>query len=407
MIKAGSIAYAILICIVVGIFCYSLLLMSGYAKIHQGMLDAHAELVSNNESAQEYFLAKIEDIEEKRITVDVFDNGMVSSGRIKPWGFYKVLLTTSVFKKDTIKRAALIGQWQKEDALALYLSDASKPLFMVEKAKITGNVFLPKSGIKAGYITSNAYRDTKFLIGTKRNSKTSLPKIDHIDFAYDIDNARQIRLNEIKDNVVLYNGFSKQTLVIESDTIIVDNKKLSGNIVIKSKDSIYIKKNNVLEDIIIEAPKVAFESGFVGNVQVLAEKVVGLEENVVLKYPSGILMNTGNVDKREVVIGKKSKILGGVVINDINRGLDKIITVEEDAEVIGDIYCSGKLQLKGNVIGTVYTSNFYLRTEASAYDNYILNGTIDRKSLPDEFVRIPLFKNKSEYFKPYAIIKQI
>ena len=31
----------------------------------------------------------------------------------------------------------------------------------------------------------------------------------------------------------------------------------------------------------------------------------------------------------------------------------------------------------------------------------------DKKSLPEEFVRIPLFKNKSEYFKPYEVIKQI
>lgn len=407
MIKAGSIAYAILICIVVGIFCYSLILMSGYSKIHQNMLDAHAELISNNASAQEYFLSKIENIEEKKISMDVFDNGIVSSGIVKPWGFYKILMTTSVFKKDTIQRFALIGQWQKEDGVALYLSDASRPLFMVEKAKITGNVFLPKAGIKAGYITSNAYRDTKFLLGTKRNSKTSLPKIDNIDFAYDTDDIYRMDLKEVEDNVPLYNSFGKRTLVIESDTLVMNNKKLSGNIVMKFKDSIYIKKSNVLKDIIIDAPKVAFESGFTGNVQVLAENVVGLEEKVILKYPSGILMFKGNVDKREVIIGKKSKILGGIVIGDNNTGLDKMITVEEEAEVIGDIYCNGKLQLKGSVIGTVYTNNFYLKTEASAYDNYILNGIIDRKSLPDEFVRIPLFKNKSEYFKPYAVIKQM
>ncbi|GAA4272072.1 hypothetical protein GCM10022258_13660 [Aquimarina gracilis] len=379
--------------------------MSGYSRVYTTMLDTHAELLVNNESAQEFFLGKVDDIEEKEITIDLFENGITSLGVIKPWGFYKVLHTTSVFKKDSVKRTALIGQWQKDDNLALYLSDASKPLFMVEKAKIIGNAALPKSGIKAGYITSNAYRDTKYLQGSKRVSKTSLPKIDYLDFGY--GDVRTTRLNEVKDHTRLYNAFDKQTLVVETDTIVLENKVLTGNIVIKSKDSIYIKKSNVLENVLIEAPKVAFESGFTGTVQVLAERIVSLEENVVLRYPSGILMNKGNVDKREINIAKNSKVLGGIVVEDENRGLDKIVTIEEDAEVIGDIYCSGKLQLKGNVTGTVYTSNFYLKTEASAYDNYILNGTIDRKGLPIEFVRIPLFKSKSEYFRPYAIIKQI
>ncbi len=406
MIKAGSIAYAILICIVVGIFCYALLLMSGYSRIYTRMLDTHSEVLANNESAQQYFLGKVDEIQEKPMTTDLFENGITSVATIKPWGFYKILLTTSYFKKDTIQRTALIGQWQKEEDLALYLSDASKPLFMVEKAKITGDAFLPKAGIKSGYITSNAYRDTKYLVGAKRVSKASLPKIDHMNFGYD-EAVRQIQLEDLTDDVMLYNGFHKETLIVESDTIVLENKRLSGNIVIKSKDSIYIKKSNILEDIVIESPKVAFEAGFTGTIQILAQKVVGLEENVVLRYPSGILMHTGSVDKREIIMAKNSKILGGIVISDDNRGLDKIITIEEDAEVVGDIYCSGKLQLKGNVVGTVYTSNFYLRTEASAYDNYILNGTIDRKGLPQEFVRIPLFKKNSEYRKPYAIIKQI
>ncbi|MBP2832835.1 hypothetical protein J8281_11620 [Aquimarina sp. U1-2] len=406
MIKAGSIAYAILICIVVGIFCYSLLAMSGYSRVYTTMLDTYTEVFSTNASAQAYFLSKVEDIEEKQHTVDIFEDGISSSGIVKPWGFYKVLLTSSIFKKDTIQRAVLIGQRLKEENQALYLSDASKPLFMVGKAKITGTAYLPKSGIKAGYISSNAYRDSKYLVGSKRVSKTSLPKIDNVNFGYDQE-VKTIQLQELKDDVLMYNDFFQKTVVVISDTTILERKKLSGNIIITSKDSIYVKKNNELEDIIIKAPKVAFESGFKGTVQVLAQKVVGLEDKVLLRYPSGIFMSTGNVDERKVRIGEQSKVLGGIVLSDDNRGIDKMITIEENAEVIGDIYCSGKLQLKGKVTGAVYASSFYLRTEASAYDNYILDGAINRQNLPKEFVRIPLFKNKSDYNTPYAIIKQI
>ena len=406
MIKAGSIAYAIFICVVVGIFCYSLLLMSGYSRIHQDMLAVHTELLSNNASAQAYFLKHIDEIEGKSITKDIFENEMLSTGKIKPWGFYKVLVTTSVFKNDTIERSALIGQ-QSQDNLALYLTDSSKPLFMVDKAKITGNAFLPKAGIKAGYITSNAFKNIKFLEGNKNTSKISLPKIKDIKRIYDNNSIQEISMHEVKDKKLLYNSFESPTLIIENIGVRLSNKNLSGNIIITSKDSIFIKNDNVLQDVIIQAPKVVFESGFTGAVQVRAERIVELQKKVILRYPSSILLNSGNADKREVIIGNESKIIGGVVIYDATKGLDKMITIAEDAEVIGDVYCSGKLQLKGKVVGTVYTSKFYLKTAAAIYDNYIKDGVIDRKSLPDEFVRIALFGNESDFYKAYEVIKPI
>ncbi|MCX2762930.1 hypothetical protein [Aquimarina muelleri] len=407
MIKASSIAYAIFICVIIGVFCYSLLVMSGHAKIHQTMLFTYVELISNNTSAQEYFLGKVKELKQEDITIDLFDNGIVSLGSIKPWGFYDVLTTKSIFKKDTIIQVALIGQKRNKDTIALYLTDNNKALFMVEKAKITGDVFLPKAGIKAGYITASSYRKDNFLLGSKKNSRTKLPNMNTSVFTYEPDEAVRVTFEDITSTSMYYNSYANKTIVIEVDEITIRNKKLSGNIILESRDSIYIKKNNEFEDIIIKAPKVVFEKGFKGNVQVIAEDIVELEENVVLMYPSGIMMSEKRSNEKEVILKKDSKILGAIVVYDKDNNVDKKITIDEKAEVVGTVFCNGKVQLKGTVFGTVYTNNFYLKTEGSIYDNYIMNGIIDRKSLPDFFIGISLFQTQVEQLETYAIIKSI
>ena len=63
------------------------------------------------------------------------------------------------------------------------------------------------------------------------------------------------------------------------------------------------------------------------------------------------------------------------------------------------------MQLKGNVIGTVFTDRFFLETEASSYENVILNGFINLDSLPDNFIGLPLFNNPNN-ISEYAVIKE-
>ena len=70
------------------------------------------------------------------------------------------------------------------------------------------------------------------------------------------------------------------------------------------------------------------------------------------------------------------------------------------------MYCYGKTQLKGNVIGCLYTDRFFLKTTSTIYENYMYDGTIDREELPDYFVRLPIHENKSEYVV-YDLVKEL
>ena len=243
MLKANSIAYSIMISIVVGVFCYCFIAMSGYSRMHQERLFTHNELVSENASAMHYFLGKVETLRSTDAG-NVLDNkGVQSKGEIFPWGFYDVLITESVFKKDTITRAALVGAKQQEQSLGLYLPDANKALFMVGDAKIVGTAYLPKRGIKQGYISSNSYRTSTLLEGVTHHSNSILPALRSFPLAYELANTKKVYMEELADTLAIYNTFRDPTLVIETNSNELSGKNYSGNIALKAKDSIFIRKN--------------------------------------------------------------------------------------------------------------------------------------------------------------------
>jgi len=81
------------------------------------------------------------------------------------------------------------------------------------------------------------------------------------------------------------------------------------------------------------------------------------------------------------------------------------MAIDKDALVVGDIYCNGILELKGSVIGSVYTHKLQLETRSSKYADVILNGIIDTSGIPDNFVGLPLFANTEK--KEFEQIKNI
>jgi hypothetical protein len=179
-----------------------------------------------------------------------------------------------------------------------------------------------------------------------------------------------------------------------------------GNFILRSDDSIRVKKNTVLEDVILIAPKITFEEGFKGTVQAFATKGIELEDKVTLNYPSVICVFNESTDTSKIKIKKKCQIMGAVVLfGNPDNLIDKnIIEIDENGLLFGDLYCTGKLMLKSNVYGSVFTNRFFKKTNSSSYDNLISNIEINTKKRPDYFISIPLFNTKAT---TYAVIKKV
>lgn len=393
-----------MICVLVGICCAALLTLSHYSNLFALKLETQTELLRNNKSALNYYLASIEQLNNKEKNTDIFDNGIVSTGSIKDWGLYKILEVTSTFKKDTIQQNVLVGK-KRSDKPALYLVDNDKPLQMVGKAKIIGDVLIPKRGIKRGYITNQSFSSFTFLEGNKLRSKNKLPLLKN-DFYFPEQLGDTLFMAAFKPNETIHESFKNESKYIHISANKLQNRHITGNIILKAKDSIYIHKNCELQDVLIDAPIVVFEKGFTGTVQVKSSRKIILEEGVILKYPSSLLVEGNGLDESEIYLSEKSKVLGNIILlgEQIKNNGANSIHVLNDAQVIGEIYSTGSVDLKGRLMGSLYTDNFYLKTKASSYENHIEDGIIDSRSIPENFLGDLIDNPKN---KNYGIIKTL
>jgi len=405
MLKASSLLYAIFVCLIVSLLCGSLLIIFNYQYRLKQQYFLEEELVNASTSN---FLQVIHKNDELGVEGEVQfkDERFKTSYTISKWGFYNLVKTKTFLKKDTLYKVALIGSTSKKEKIALYLSDLDKPLNIGGTTKIKGDVKISKYGVKPAYINNQNFTGTKLIHGAIGVSGKRLPVLQQFEDVTGNQKIIEVLLEELAGKS-LYNSFYKPTIVVYVDgEYIIENISLSGNIILQSKDSIYIKNTTALKDILIKAPSVVFDENFKGVVQVFAKKNVSLKKGVQLQYPSSIYIAHDSEEKIEVVLEEKSKLAGGIVLtgDSYQSSLNRMVTINKGASVMGDVYCYGKTQLKGKVIGSVYTDRFYLKTASSIYENYIVGGEINRLGLPNNFIGLPLFSNENN---SYELIKEL
>ncbi|TGV01054.1 hypothetical protein [Flavivirga rizhaonensis] len=408
LLKASSLMNAIFVCVIISVFSGCFILISHYQSVLNNRLYLQEDLISKNESAFNYFLNNNEWVSYDEIKeITVFDDDDISSFiEKKNWGFYDILICKTVFKNDTIHKTALVGSIKKEvDDLALYVTDYDKPLKLSGKTKVLGDIKIPNGRSEQAYINGQK-GNALTLRGRQLKSKDKLPKIDKT-IKMDVLGLPRISFNNINEETILINGFNNVTKVLDLNGIAsLKDITCKGNFILYSINDLEIDSSVILNDVVIIAPVVKIISGFKGNVQIIATKEVIVEENVSLMYPSSIYIKN-DTDIVSVEIKKNSTLIGGIVIdgNTYSNSLDRKLFINENTTIIGNVYCYGSTQLNGNIIGSIYTDRFFLKTEASNYENVILNASINKEKLSDNFVELPLFNNSLDK-KTYAVIKE-
>ncbi|WP_412560652.1 hypothetical protein [Winogradskyella sp. MIT101101] len=93
------------------------------------------------------------------------------------WGFFEKVVSTATIKNKRFQKIALVGSKQpKNNRTALYVQDNNKPLVLVGNTKIEGVAYLPKQGVKPGYISGQSYYGSRLIFGSIRSS-SALPKL--------------------------------------------------------------------------------------------------------------------------------------------------------------------------------------------------------------------------------------
>lgn len=341
------------------------------------------------------------------------------SAHLSQWGIFQKGITITQYRKKKFTKTALIGSLiNTETSPTLFLQETHNALSLVGNTKITGIAFLPHQGINSGYIAGNSYYGSQLIYGEEKKSTTNLPAVDKnlvTSVAYylkDFKIQRQEDFINLNSNIKITNSFKNQSKGFYSiDPLIIANKIISGNIIIKSESAIKVMKTAFLTDVILIAPIVEIEDGTTGNFQVIASKKIVLGKNCSLRYPSALMLyqdnktdqqeNTNIPFNNQIFVDTGTQFKGTVCYLQTKETPDfqTQIVLEKDAKIMGQVYCNGNFELRGTVSGSVYTKQFMANQSGSIFVNHIYNGTIENEGIPAIYGGIPLEQ------EPKAVLK--
>lgn len=331
------------------------------------------------------------------------------------WGVFEKATSVATIKKHTLKKVALIGAKQElVNRTALYIQDNNRPLVVVGNTKIEGVAYLPERGVKPGNISGQSYYGDQLIYGQTKKSSI-LPKPYH-ETLNQIENiSQQINTTDNDQFITLEQGKTYQNSFLQPKQVVYSNHdirlsyvELIGHIVIQSKTKVTVDKTSVLKDVIIIAPKIEILDDVKGNFQAIATKNISVGKRVELSYPSALILNEDetllsdeNKNDNKIVINDYSTVKGVVLFNSQPKvnNFNPQIELTEQAKVIGEVYCTENIELKGEVYGSVFTNNFITREAGSIYQNHIYNGTISVKQLPIEYVGLSFEDSKKGVLK--------
>lgn len=404
-IKAGALQYVLVISVIIAIILLTFILLINLQNKLSAKHLFYKQAILNVNYGFDYLSNT--DIEYNQVLTKQFSDNIKESTLIfkKKWGLFEVGSVVSKVGQEHFQKLGLLG-WQQGKKKALYLQDNNTPLVMVGDAKIIGDVFLPKRGVKTGNIGGTSFYNNKLIEGVKHASTNKLPQISNsvvieqlLKHYYLNDSIQNF---ELEENLNIIQSFNKKTLLHETtSSIYLQNISLKGNIIVRSDKKITIAASAKLNDIILVAPEIVLEKNVTGNFQAFATKAITINENCKINYPSSLVLflNRDKAEKSQKenkIELKQGVVFKGVIIykkenSELQQGnYNPQIIIKEKAIVTGEIYCEANLELLGEVKGMVVTKNFITNQQGSTYINHILNGTINANKLPTQYVGLNL-----------------
>ncbi|WP_417887095.1 hypothetical protein [Zunongwangia sp.] len=303
------------------------------------------------------------------------------------WGAFTKIEATN---KELTKDALLLNA---KDSLvpSIYLEDHNSPLVIAGGSQIAGVVKIPKGYWKLGAISGNYFRGTLTKVNQVLRSQ-ELPVLDSKWRKYIKKILNSNRSNYIGNYNMFFksrtNIFDKPTLYYSSDQGTYLQGQYIGNIIIKDNVEIEVSKEADLRDVLLVAPKIVIADNFKGNIHCITNEI-SVGKNVRLIYPSSICALEKKTRKKKIInnwenipdikVGNNTFINGPVIFLKENTNDDRKANIqfEKGSKIIGDIYCEGYTELRGSVIGSVYTSYFIYTHQGSKYINYLFDANID------------------------------
>ncbi len=386
ILKASSLGYAVSFLLLIGLVSSGLLFITSVNKRLEMNYTLEDHMLLNNYMSLKYGATK-----ENNCNLQLIHNsGDTSNVSVKKWGAFKAVVSRTKHQYKNYTRSAIVGNELIGKHPVMYLPNQRNEIKLCGESVIVGDIYISRKGISRGHISGKPFLGDVLFKGQKFESERSLPPLNkqalEVSFKDFIGKSIKIDLPQ-KDTTF---SFNNETRMINSSQSITITNSVIGNCVIHSFDSIYVSSTATLEHVILFAPVIYFEKGFKGKVQAFASKKIICENNVKLEYPSTIVLIETEDElgqKHGIYLQKESSVIGGVLLISRLPNFRKPIELIIDNSIVGGlVYNQGVTELKGEIIGHIYTSSFRLNYGGGQYLNYLLDAKLSSEKLPEGFI---------------------
>jgi hypothetical protein len=378
--------YAISFLLLIGMVCSGVLFVSSTNKRLELNYELNEHMLFNNYFGLK-FGATMQQAGQKEI---VHPSGDTSTIVAREWGAFRAITSITTHGNRKVEKSALMGHQMEQKPAVLYLPNRKQVIKLCGKTLIEGDVYSSQRGFERGHIAGRRFEGDKLLHGRLLESERNLPKLNA---SFDNLTADILKTTHKIEGLTKDSSFSftESTSLWSSVEPIHLQYNLEGNLVIQSFDSIFVSADITLNHVILMAPLIRFEKGFVGCVQAFADKQINCEEGVKLNYPSALILTEkkqGRTDLRSgIFLNKNVRVLGGILLRSEEQDFRNPVYLGIDQAVVGGmVFNQGETELKGKIIGSLYTDKLALKVGGGQYSGYLFDATLSSKQLPDDFV---------------------
>jgi len=387
MLKAGALYFSVVIAFFIAVICASLILMAGHYR--NGYLKElrRIRLVNNLESGQARVL--VEDVGSGygSSLIDLYGDGKDSLMLFREaWGAFDLATVKSFISIDTLSSAFLIGLDAKTDSVALYLSDEDRPLALSGDTRITGDVYIPKSGMRKSYAEGRPFTGKEMVNGKPYDSGRKLKAISEQGLTRLFrEFERDLSEMPVLPNEDLSVSFMDSIARFRVEPEQILQNKYQGHMALYADTTIVLSAASHLDNVLLFANVIVVEKGFKGNCQLFVRDSILVKEGSLLRYPSVIGLLAG-----EKLVGQgKVTFENGVHFDGVLLAVEErqtkvpiIVSTGESNVISGEVYVDGIFKMsKGfKLNGKVSCNRFMMQTKVSLYENFLIDVTINRRA---------------------------
>ena len=401
IVPASALGYAISFLLLVGLFTSGVLFITSAHKRVEAHFIGQEYLLFDNYSAILYGASCSESG-----TYSLYHpSGDTSSIQVKNWGMLKSTVVITSNKQRNLKREALTIQDTDAAHPCLYMPDQKRKIALAGETRLEGKVFASERALERANIYRKPLKADKLVYGKLYQSEHYLPQLRSEVAKYDPSHlVQEVKMIESLPEDSAF-SFGEKTALFRSSGVLEVGQKIRGNVVLQSFEEIFVRTGASLEHVILLAPRVIFEKGFQGKVQVIATEFIVCEEDVHLDYPSALMLyeKKPGAEQSRISLQEGSRVLGGILLTSEVPNFRKPVLLEVlDATVGGLVYNQGESEIRGEIIGSLYTNKLVAHAGGGVYGGHLVDAIISTKQVPEMMIMPNWFK-ENKITKPILI----